>query len=98
MRIRLVLEQYRRRSQAVRVQQAQLLAQLSVEVVCVVAAVEPPRRDGRLLRRRLAATRCLARLAARRTLDRARVSPLNALGLQNLLAMAGIILMVRPNI
>ena len=36
------------------------------------------------MRHRLTATRCLlARLAARRTLGRARVTPLNALGLQN---------------
>jgi len=40
----------------------------------------------------------MAWLAVRRTLGRARVSPLNALGLQNLLAMAGIISMVNPNI
>ena len=54
---------------------------------------------GRLLRNRLTAASCpMARLAARRTLDRARVSPLNALGLQNLLAMTDIISMVRLNI
>ena len=36
------------------------------------------------MRHRLTATRCLqARLTARRTLGRARVTPLNALGLQN---------------
>ena len=62
-------------------------------------AVGALRSCGRLLRDRLAATRgAMARLTARRTLGRARVSPLNAFGLQNLLAMAGIIPMVRPNI
>ena len=40
----------------------------------------------------------MTRLTARRTRGRARVSPFNALGLQNLLAMAGIISMVSPNI
>ena len=49
-----------------------------------VAAVGAPRRDGRLLRGRLTATSCpMARLAARRTLGRARVTRLDALGLQN---------------
>ena len=39
---------------------------------------------GRLMRHRLTATRCLqARLTARRTLGHARVTPLDALGLQN---------------
>ena len=75
-----------------------MLAQLSVEVVCVVAAVEPPRRDGRLLRCRLATMRCLARLAARRALSRAKVPPLDALALQNLPATAVITTQVRPNI
>ena len=44
----------------------------------------PGSQDGdRLMRHRLAATRCLqARLTARRTLGRARVTPLDALGLQ----------------
>ena len=40
----------------------------------------------------------MTRLTARRTRGRARVFPLNALGLQKLLAMAGIISMVSPNI
>ena len=40
----------------------------------------------------------MLRLTARRTRGRAKVSPLNALRLQNLLAMAGIISMVSPNI
>ena len=49
-----------------------------------VAAVGAPRRDGRLLRGRLTATSCpMARLAARRTLGRARVTRLDSLGLQN---------------
>ena len=51
------------------------------------------------MRHRLTATRGpMTRMTARRTRGRARVSPLTALGLQNLLAMAGIISMVRPNI
>ena len=73
------------------------LTELEREVVRGTA-IELPRKDGRLLRRRLAATRCLARLAAQRTLGRARVSPLDVLALQNLPATAFIIIQVRPNI
>ena len=64
------------------------------------AAVGALKGCGRLLRDRLlAATRgSMAQLIARRTWGRARVSSLNALGLQNLLAIAGIISMVSPNI
>ena len=53
--------------------------------VCrALATVGAPRRDRRLLRCRLTATSCpMARLAARRTLGRARVTRLDALGLQN---------------
>ena len=57
---------------------------VELSVCRALATVGAPRRDRRLLRCRLTATSCpMARLAARRTLGRARVTRLDALGLRN---------------
>ena len=60
------------------------LTELAGEVEVVRGSCWSSQEGGRLMRHRLTATRCLqARLTARRTLGRARVTPLGALGLQD---------------